>query len=111
MKRNDLHGELAVSDVETSLRARKLLADAEEKELRVAIKKHEYVSYDEVREVWNRNASKAKDMLRNKFEMELPPILSGLDATAIQAECQKAIDEVLTIMSTDAGGVKGPETK
>ena len=111
MKRNNLHGEQAEADEETRLRARKLLAEVEEKELRLAIKKREYVSYDEVREVWNRNATKAKDMLRNKFEMELPPILSGLDATAIQEECQKAIDEVLTIMCMDAGGVKGPESK
>lgn len=111
MERNNLKADVPKTPLEESLKARKMLAEVEEKELRLAVRKREYVSYDEVREVWNRNASKAKDMLRNKFEMELPPILSGLDATAIQAECQKAIDEVLTIMSTDGGGVKGPETK
>ncbi len=111
MARNDLHGEQAASDEETRLRARKLWAEVQERELRVAVKKREYVPFEEVRETWTKQAAKAKDMLRNKFEMELPPILSGLDAVAIQAECRKAIDEVLTIMSTDAGGVKGPETK
>jgi len=111
MKRNNLHGEQAEADEETRLRARKLLAEVEEKELRLAVKKREYVALEEVRQVWTEQATKAKDMLRNKFENELPPILSGLDATAIQEECRKAIDEVLTIMCTDAGGVKGPETK
>jgi hypothetical protein len=37
-------------------------------------------------------------MLRKKFEQELPPILSGLDATGIQEESRRAIDEVLSIL-------------
>ena len=105
MARNNLHGELAATDVETSLRARKLLAQVEESELRLAVKKREYVALSEVRETWTKLISRAKDLLRNKFEMELPPILSGLDATAIQEECRKAIDEVLTILHTGGGGV------
>jgi hypothetical protein len=105
MQRNDLHGEPAASDEETALHARKLLAEVEERELRLAVKKGEYVAIAEVREVWTKQVAKAKDLLRNKFEMELPPILSGLDATAIQEECRKAIDEVLTILHTDGGGV------
>ena len=40
----------------------------------------------------------ATSLLRNKFVSELPPILSGLDATGIQQEFRKAIDEVLTIL-------------
>jgi hypothetical protein len=31
-------------------------------------------------------------------EQELPPILSGLDATGIQEESRRAIDEVLSIL-------------
>ena len=110
-ERNNLKGDAPATPLEESLKARKMLAEVEERELRLGVKKREYVGYDEVREVWNRNSTKAKDLLRNKFEMELPPILSGLDAVAIQEECRKAIDEVLTIMCTDAGGVKGPEPK
>ena len=105
MQRNDLHGEPAASDEETALRARKLLAEVEEKELRLAVKKGEYVALSEVRETWTKLISRAKDLLRNKFEMELPPILSGLDATGIQAECRRAIDEVLTLLYTPGGGV------
>ncbi len=107
MKRHDLHGDAAATDVETALRARKLLAEVEERELRLAVKKREYVAIEEVRRTWTMLIGQAKELLRGKFENELPPILSGLDATAIQEECRRAIDEVLTILHTDGGGVKG----
>jgi len=77
----------------------------EERRLRLAVKKGEYVALSEVRETWTKLISRAKDLLRNKFEMELPPILSGLDATGIQAEWRRAIDEVLTLLHTPGGGV------
>ena len=62
------------------------------------MKKRECVALPEVREMWTKRISRTKDLLRNKFELELPPILSGLDATGIQEECRKAIDEVLGIL-------------
>jgi len=95
MKRHDLKGSTTVVDEETALRARKLLAEVEERELKVAVRKGQYVSIEEVRLEWTSLVGKAAALLRNKFENELPPILSGLDATAIQEECRKAIDEVL----------------
>ena len=98
MRRHELRGEPAVIDEETALRARKLLAEVEERELRLAVKKREYVSIEEVRQIWTRLVGRAKELLRNKFENELPPILSGLDATAIQEESRRAIDEVLGIL-------------
>ena len=76
----------------------------EEHGLRLAVKKREYVAIDEVWEVWTKQVARAKDLLRNKFEMELPPILSWLDATANQEECRKAIDEVLIILHAAGGG-------
>jgi transcriptional regulator with XRE-family HTH domain len=98
MKRHDLKGSTAVVDEETALRARKLLAEVEERELKVAVRKGQYVSIEEVRMEWTSLVGKATALLRNKFENELPPILSGLDATAIQEECRKAIDEVLSTL-------------
>ena len=80
---------------EEALKARKLLAEVEERELRIAIKKGEYVPLHKVREEWIGLVSQATAILRAKFESELPPVLSGLDATGIQRECRKAIDEVL----------------
>lgn len=80
---------------EEALKARKLLAEVEERELRIAVKKGEYVPLTKVREEWIGLVAQATSVLRAKFENELPPVMSGLDATGIQAECRKAIDEVL----------------
>jgi hypothetical protein len=56
------------------------------------------VADEEVRQTWTELVAQAAAMLRKKFEQELPPILSGLDATGIQEEARRAIDEVLTIL-------------
>ncbi len=80
---------------EEALKARKLLAEVEERELRIAVKKGEYVPLTKVREEWIGLVAQATAILRAKFENELPPVLSGLDATGIQRECRRAIDEVL----------------
>lgn len=80
---------------EEALKARKLLAEVEERELRIAVKKGEYVALTKVREEWIGLIAQATAILRAKFENELPPVLSGLDATGIQRECRRAIDEVL----------------
>ncbi len=80
---------------EEALKARKLLAEVEERELRIAVKKGEYVPLHQVRTEWIGLVAQATSILRAKFENELPPILSGLDAAGIQRECRQAIDEVL----------------
>ncbi len=102
MRRNDLKGGDPLTqdapDIESSLKARKLLAEVEERELRLGIKRGDYVAVEEVRQSWTELVAQAKSMLRKKFEQELPPILSGLDATGIQEEARRAIDEVLTIL-------------
>lgn len=100
MRRNDLKGgEIEQpGDIESSLKARKLLAEVEERELRLGIKRGEYVAVEEVRQTWTEFVAQATSMLRKKFEQELPPILSGLDATGIQEEARRAMDEVLTIL-------------
>lgn len=89
---------LPESDEETRLKARKLLAEVEERELRVAVKKGLYAPLDVVKQEWTTRIGRAVHLLRNKFESELPPILSGLDAAGIQEECRRAIDEVMTIL-------------
>jgi hypothetical protein len=102
MDRNDLKGGAPAAadapDIESSLKARRLLADVEERELRLGIKRGEFIAVEEVRQSWTELVAQATSMLRKKFEQELPPILSGLDATGIQEESRRAIDEVLTIL-------------
>jgi hypothetical protein len=102
MRRNDLKGGEPLNkdagDIESSLKARKLLAEVEERELRLGIRRGDYVAVEEVRQIWTEFVAQATSMLRKKFEQELPPILSGLDATGIQEEARRAIDEVLSIL-------------
>lgn len=99
MARHQLKGSDApATDEEAALKARKLLAEVEDRELRVAVKKGLYVPLDLVKEEWTTRVGRAVNLLRNKFESELPPILSGLDAVGIQDECRKAIDEVMSIL-------------
>ena len=86
------------ADIESSLKARRLLADVEERELRLGIRRGEFVAVEEVRQTWTEFVAQATAMLRKKFEQELPPILSGLDATGIQEEARRAIDEVLAAL-------------
>ena len=99
MRRHELKcSESTIADEEDILKARKLLAEVEDRELRVAVKKGLYVPLDLVKEEWTTRVGRAVNLLRNKFECELPPILSGLDAVGIQDECRKAIDEVMSIL-------------
>lgn len=48
MQRHGLEGEPAATDAESALRARKLLAEVEEREVRLAVKKREFVAMAEV---------------------------------------------------------------
>jgi hypothetical protein len=86
-----------------ALKARKLLAEVEDRELKVSIKKGEFVRLDEVRVAWLTQVGKAIALLRAKFENELPPILSGRDAQGIREECARAIDEVCGSLHTGEG--------
>jgi len=98
IRQAELKSEGLETDEETSLKARKLLAEVEERELRLAIRREEYVPLAEVREEWTTRVGRAIQLFRSKFEVELPPILSGLDAVGIQAECQRALDEVFRML-------------
>jgi DNA-binding XRE family transcriptional regulator len=101
MKARGLEGTAPSADMD-ALKARKLLAEIEDRELRTAVRKGEYVAIDQVRVEWTTQVGKAVALLRSKFENELPPVLVGLDAVAIQEECRRAIDEVCA--SLNEGG-------
>lgn len=78
-----------------ALKSRKLLAEVEEREFRLGVRRGEYIAVCRIKETWTGKVAHATAVLRAKFENELPPVLSGLDATGIQTECRHAIDEVL----------------
>ncbi|MDP0498691.1 MAG: hypothetical protein Q7P63_01205 [Verrucomicrobiota bacterium JB022] len=88
-----LKGKEAASDVD-ALKRRRMEIDVEEREFRLSVRRGQYVAIDEVRQIWTTEVNKAIALLRQKFESELPPVLSGMDAVAIRQECARAIDEV-----------------
>ena len=70
---NELKGHVDGGGAETeALKARKLLAEVEERELKVAVKKGEYILLEDVRKGWHTLVGKAIALLRAKFENELP---------------------------------------
>lgn len=87
-----------------ALKARKLLAEVEDRELKVSIKRGEFIRLDEVRSAWLTQVGKAIALLRAKFENELPPILSGQDAQGIREECAGAIDEACNVLHSGGEG-------
>ena len=64
MKRHDLKGAETGTDFDTALRARKLLAEVEERELKVALRKSLYVSVENVRQEWTRVAGRVTSVKR-----------------------------------------------
>ena len=80
---------------EEGLKIRKLLAEINEREFRLAVRKGEYILKDLVREAWLSRCGRVVNLLRSKFEKEMPPQLVGLDAPSIQEALSAAIDAVL----------------
>ncbi len=80
---------------EDGLKIRKLLAEVNEREFRLEVKKGTYVEREAVRRSWLQRAGRATTLLRSKLEKELPPLLVGLDAPSIQEKLGAVVDEFL----------------
>ena len=78
-----------------ALKARKLLAEIEDRELKVALKKGLYVFKADVEAQWSERFAVLKNSLYAKLTLELPPLSVGKDAVAIQQINQDALDAVL----------------
>jgi hypothetical protein len=85
---------------EAELRLRKLFAEVEDRELKVLVRKGQFVPIDAVRERWLYHIGQANALLRNKFENELPPLLVGRDAVDIRKENARVVDEYIAIMNS-----------
>lgn len=85
---NDLGG----ADQE-ALKARRLLVDIEERELRLAIKRGDYLHIEEVRQSVTTAMSRLFAILHKRLEDELPPLCVGKDAIAIRQENTRALNE------------------
>lgn len=91
---NGLKGskELAGANQE-ALKARRLLVDIEERELRLAIKRGDYLHKEEVRRNIIEGMARLFAILHKRLEDELPPLSCGKDAVGIREENAKALDE------------------
>jgi hypothetical protein len=76
-----------------ALKARKLLAEIEEKELRLAIRRGDYLSKEEVRRSILEGLGRMFSILHKRLEDELPPISCGKDAIGIREAHARALDE------------------
>ena len=85
---------------EAELRLRKLFAEVEDRELKVLVRKGQFVPIDAVRERWLYHIGQANALLRNKLENELPPLLVGRDAVDIRKENARVVDEYIAIMNS-----------
>lgn len=85
---------------EAELRLRKLFAEVEDRELKVLVRKGQFVPIDAVRERWFYHIGQANALLRNKLENELPPLLVGRDAVDIRKEMARVVDEYIAIMNS-----------
>ena len=93
MQAHYLEGNSASTDMD-ALKARKLLADIEDRELRTSVRKGEYIPLEQVRLDWTTCVGKARALLEARFLNELPPVLVGKDAIAIREELDRVLMEV-----------------
>ncbi|PTY02754.1 hypothetical protein DB346_08235 [Verrucomicrobia bacterium LW23] len=77
------------------LKARKLLAEIEDRELRVAQRKGQYVLKAEVEAEWSRRMAVLKNLMYSKVTLELPPLAVGMDAVGIAQLATDTLDAVL----------------
>lgn len=75
------------------LKARRLLVDIEERELRLAIKRGDYLHKEEVRRNIIEGMARLFAILHKRLEDELPPLSCGKDAVGIREDNGKALDE------------------
>jgi len=107
MRAKGLKGGEPVTDVETSLKARKLLAEVEERELRLAVRRGELIEVENVRSEWTRQVGRARALMEARLLNELPPVLCGKDAVGIRAEMERFVEEFCGVMHAGRGDVRG----
>ena len=93
MRRSGLKGGEETPDVQQALKARKLLAEVEERELRLAVRRGDFIAVEEVRKDWTGLISRARALLEARLLDEMPPVLSGKDAHGIREELERVVIE------------------
>lgn len=105
MREHNLEGGTSGLDME-ALKARKLLAEIEDKELRTAVRKGEYVPVEQVKQEWTTQVGRTRMLLESRFLNELPPVLVGKDAVTIREELERVLMEAYATLHS--GGTCTP---
>ena len=98
MRQRGLKGGEETPDIQQALKARKLLAEVEERELRLAVKRGEFVSVEQVNKEWIGLVSRARALLEARLLDEMPPVLSGKDAHGIRQELERVVLEFYELL-------------
>ena len=101
IRANDLKGGMGPEP--EVLKARKLLAEIEDRELKVSLKKGLYILQTEVRQQWFERIGKARSILEARLLNELPPVLAGKNPAAIRQELENAVLEFYETLNRDGG--------
>lgn len=89
-----------------ALKARKLLAEVEQREIKTAIMKGEYVPLEQVKLEWTTQVGRTRSLLEARFLNELPPVLVGKDAVTIREELERVLLEAYSTLHS--GGTCTP---
>jgi hypothetical protein len=93
IRSNGLKGSAEPSPDTEALKARRLLVDIEDRELRLEIKRGHYLHKEEVKRAIITGISQLFAILHKRLEDELPPVSTGKDAIGIRQENARALDE------------------
>lgn len=83
---------------ELDLRARKMLAEVEEKEIRLSILRGQFLPVEKVRSTWSAQIGQVRNLLESRLLNELPPILSAMEPLEIREKMQEVLDEIYKIL-------------
>jgi len=98
MRARGLKGGEETPDVQQALKARKLLAEVEERELRLAVRRGDFVAVEQVKKEWIAQISRARALLEARLLDEMPPVLSGKDAHGIREELERFVIEFYELL-------------
>lgn len=98
LRARGLKGGEEAPDIQQALKARKLLAEVEERELRLAVRRGDFVAVEQVKKEWIAQISRARALLEARLLDEMPPILSGKDAHGIREELERFVIEFYELL-------------
>ena len=98
MRQRGLKGGEETPDIHQALKARKLLAEVEERELRLAVRRGDFVAVEQVNKEWIGLVSRARALLEARLLDEMPPVLSGKDAHGIRQELERVLTEFYELL-------------